>query len=200
MTEKHTNNGSDDDNEQQKRLTQRFVGASLQHFSQEAADAIDLFKISKKTEINTLPKDAIVEIHTTDRPPINLYHDPEGNYDLLSEGKEGTVNRLPVKIIGSSATPSSLFEVGTITQDGYFHYGIKYKFKTGQDEGVPDRYKLFEDPSTLDPTILQENLKMGIIVRGEDGSLLWQVVDEQPPVGPVTSVVVMHEHGLDQAL
>lgn len=188
------------EDKERERLTQRFAGASTTHLSAGVAERIDLFNISKKTELASLPKDSVLEIQVSDRPPINFYRDSEGNFDLLSDDVDGVVQRVPVKVIGSSVAPDAFYDAGSLTQSGYFQYGIRHQFKTGQEEGVPELFRLFDDPDKLDPAILQANLDNGIVVHGEDGSLMWSVVDQRPPIGPVVSAIVMHGKGMEQVL
>lgn len=96
-----------------------------------------------------------------------------------------------MELIGSSAAPKAFFEnveTPTIKEGFYFHYARTFRFRSGTEEGVPEKFKLYPDPSQLDPEYLKGYLKSGLVIGETDGTLVWQVGDEMPPIGPVESV------------
>lgn len=171
-----------------------------EYLTPEVADAIDLFRLSKEVSLSSVPEDSVLTVKDIKGKPIAFYHGKNG-FELLyedekQEGHERQIKRIPITIIGSSVTPSTFYKIGdpSIVERGYLHFQIKYNFRSGASS--PEFFNSLDFPENLDPTILQENLNMGLVQKHDDGNLYWHLGIEQPPIGPVKSAQVISPDGI----
>lgn len=189
-----------------ERFLQPGQGSPFEHptrteyLTPEIVDAIDLFSLSKEANLNSVPEDSVLIIKDATGKQTSFYHSKNG-FELLHEDKEQKeherqIKRIPITIIGSSVTPSTLYKIGdpSIVENGYLHFQIKHNFRSGTSN--PEFINSLDFPENLDPTILQENLDMGLVQKHDDGNLYWHLVIEQPPIGPVKSAQVISSDGI----
>jgi hypothetical protein len=182
-----------------------FSGMSTEFLTAHLAREIDLFGISKRVEVDVIPRGAVVRIRTArDVEPgsasLNLYRDEDGIFHRLDTTEDGQTVRTPIRIVGSSVLPGTLLETGSphIVEEGYFHYGVTHTFQVGTEEGVPKLYEFFGDPKDVNPYMLQSHLSHGTVVEDNEGTLRWSLVREQPPVGPVISAMILEAMGQEK--
>ncbi len=175
-------------------------GVDDTYMSKSTAAKIDLLNAeAQRKNVGDIARDSVTVIRDVKGNETSFYRTSNGDFELLTETEKGEVSRTPVEILGSSASPTSLYEKGepSIVEGAYLQYGTVHTFKSGLDEGVPENFRAFPDVTTLDSTILQENINMGLVARETDGSLAWRTVQQQPPIQQVESAVNLSMAGAE---
>lgn len=150
-----------------------------------------LHETSERLAVNEVPYGGVLYIRTPNGETTRFRRNPNGQFVFINnmEELESDKEELPVKMIGTTITPSVGHEATNtpnVVKGFYFHFATEVQFRDGSSPEAPELFKEFGTPEELDPGVLAAHLKIGMVFEGDDGHLYWDLAKDKVVV-PVES-------------
>lgn len=182
--------------------------ATSAHVDQAILDRLYLVDTSDKLVVADIPSGASVTVKYQSGESTVFVKDPAG--DTFTEyltNDDGEQLECPQTVmLGTTLGPvAGMINDGvpTIAENGYLQRGVRLTFRAGETDKALEPFSkdiqaelerfvtAFDlNPEELEEHILAANLKMGIVVRGDDDRLYWSQYIEWNTSSPVESFEV----------
>ncbi len=147
-------------------------------------------------EIDAIPENSHTVItygeeETSER--LVLSRNSEGDFEaIVNDSGKGIEKPVTIMVLGSVKSPElssrvDLMDPDNIIIGNYLKIGRKILFRDGSEKHVPNQFKYFTNPDNLDSQIIDQNIRMGKMMRNSDGLLYWLAVDDVRTIGPLKS-------------